>query len=112
MSNRWNNPFHWKLQKNKVFWKMLGRNPKSKLLWYPKCRSPRSSSLDLQWTVRSIPEPKSLLICTCVFFGNSEKASATTRSSKRWSRQVTDKGFMFGFDVQYNDTNGFYRILK
>ncbi|KAK8564419.1 hypothetical protein V6N13_005356 [Hibiscus sabdariffa] len=39
---------------------------------------------------------KDLYIC---FFGSSEKASAATRSSKRWSRQVIGKGFMFGFEV-------------
>ncbi|KAK8594176.1 hypothetical protein V6N13_125985 [Hibiscus sabdariffa] len=74
--------------------------------------SPRSSSFDLQWTIRSIPEPKSLKICTSAFLGSSEKASVTTRSNKRWSRQVVDKGFIFGFDGPDTGTNDSYRVLK
>ncbi|KAK8561149.1 hypothetical protein V6N13_149669 [Hibiscus sabdariffa] len=65
--------------------------------------------LEDAWTE---PELKVVVICTSAFFGSSEKASVTTKSSNRWSRQVMDKGFMFGFDDQRNGTKGLYSELK
>ena len=81
MSNQWDSSPHQNLQKYNVVTQKFGRKLNSKNWWGARTWTPRSSSLDLQWRLRSEPFPKSLMILTCTFFSIIAPSHQRTRNT-------------------------------
>lgn len=80
MSKRWDSPVHSIVQKNNVVQKKLGLNLNPHESPGRSNWTPRSSSLDLQWSLRFNPPGKLLIAKTCSVGSNAPLCTNNTKS--------------------------------